>query len=459
MRNVSLLRLLFRYYGATLAGLSVSSLYSVVDRIFIGRYVGGLALSAVGACYPVHLLVMALGMLVGIGGSVRISIALGGGRVDAAERIVGHGVWLMVVVGLSVMVVFYANPLGVVGLLGTRGASSDYALEYLQITLLSTVFNVVGHSGNGYIRSQGHVRFAMVSVLVAGVLNIVLDWLLIGIWGLGVRGAAWATVVSQVCLGVSVVVFLSGPVARAPLRLRYVRWDGGLARGIVSVGVSPFLMQLCSTLSFGLLNVALLRWGGAVAVSVMAVVQSVSQLLTMGVVALNQAAQPILGYSCGSGRVDLQGRCLGLSLLLGSVLSLLGFFLVQGFPERLLSLFSSSGFSGFPFWSVQAVRLYFALFFFSGLQIVAVGYFQSVGRVWLSALLSVSQRLLFFVPFLYVLPARFGLFGVWVSPVVAEGVTLILSVFLLVHEGRRLRRAVRADEGGDQLGDHPLVGL
>lgn len=446
LRSWPIGRLLRHYYGAAVVGLLVTSLYNIVDRIFIGRFVGPYALSALGAVYPVLLIIMALGMLVGIGGAVRISICLGRNDTEDAQRVLGHGLWLMVALGLTVMVssIWLLTPL--LHSLGTTPRTEQYAADYLFINLLGAVFNIVGHSGNGYLRAQGSVRVAMVSMIISGVANVALDALFVIHFQWGVKGAAWATVLSQALLCVWVMAHFMRKDAVVRFNWRYFRFNWASIWAIVTIGFSPFIMQVSASILQGVLNVQLLTYGNEFSQSTLAVVNATAQMLGMGIIALNQAAQPIWGYCHGAREHQRLLRCLRYCLITGTLIATVGSTTVILLAKRLLQLFSEGESGVVSTGNIHGLRLYFSAYALAGAQIVAFGYFQSVGKAAISALLATSRRLLLLLPFLFILPITMGIKGVWLSIPIADTLAFLLSAGFLIREIVLRKRRIQEEK-------------
>lgn len=441
LEHMPVFRLLLKYFLPSFAGFLVFSLYNIVDRIFIGQGVGPLALAALSAVFPIMLLQMAFGMLVGIGGSVRASIALGKKDFEGAERLLGHAFLLMLCVGLGITTFGFLVKDHLLGLFGITAQTAQYAGEYLDVILVGSTFSVVGYSLNNFIRAEGNARIAMVSMFISAGINTILDPIFIFGFGWGVQGAAWATVVAQVSLAVWVLWHFRSTRSLFRLKWEMMGFDWGITWAIATVGFSSFAMQMAGAVVQSAYNVQLVKFGSDYAMSAIGIINSVSQLLIIACVALNQAGQPIYGYSQGAKNFRRMRECLGYSLVLATAIASLGFALVQLFPAPLVKLFEAND-SELLRVGVHSMRIFFAAFPLVGFQVVVGGYFQSVGKAGKSAILALLRQLIFLLPFMLVLPHYLGLTGVWLSAPLSDACSAVVCAAFIWVEILKLNRKI-----------------
>ncbi len=313
--------LLVRLALPTICAQVVNLLYNIVDRIYIGQIPGegALALTGMGVTFPVITLISAFAALIGMGGAPRASIAMGAGEHEKAERTLGTctaALWGLALV-LTVLFLLFQEPLLV--LFGASQDTLPYAMQYLNIYVLGTIFVMTALGLNGFITAQGKSGVAMKTVLIGAVLNVVLDPVFIFVFGMGVRGAAIATVISQAVTAAWVVKFLSGEKSTLRLRRQFFRIDRKLLLPAVALGASPFVMQSTESLLTVTFNVSLQQYGGDLAVGAMTILTSVAQMVQMPLLGLTQGAQPILSFNYGAGRPDRMKQTVKYNLLIACV--------------------------------------------------------------------------------------------------------------------------------------------
>lgn len=431
--------LLLRFSLPAIVGTLVNALYNVVDRIFIGNGVGSLGLAGATIGFPIMIVTMAFGMLIGIGANALISIRLGQNRKDEAEHIMGNAAILLLGISLSLSAlgVIFLDPL-----LKIFGASPDvfpYARDYLRIILWGAVFQAIGFGMNNFIRAEGNPNIAMLTMLIGAVLNTILDPLFIFGFGWGVKGAAWATILSQAAAAAWVLHhFLSG---RSSLRLRLgnLRPSPGIVRGILAIGAAPFLMQLAASVLQALLNRALVRFGGDVAISAMGVVMSIMMLILLPVIGISQGAQPIIGFNYGACKYDRVKRALKLAALAATAVVSLGYIAVMLVPEALVAVFNP-GDRALVEMGARALRTFMLVLPVVGFQIIGANYFQAVGKPKQAMVLNLSRQVLILIPALLILPRYLGLQGVLIAGPIADLSSALITGLWLWFEVKRLGR-------------------
>jgi len=435
-------RLLYKYFMPAFAGVIVSSLYNIVDRIFIGQGVGALALSGLSAIFPIMVIIVAFGMLIGVGAGVRVSFNLGKKDFDRAEKVLGNAFVLMVVVSLFIAVVGFIIKEPLLLFFGVNEQTYVYANDYLDIILAGTLFHIVGYSLNNLIRSEGSARTAMYSMFIAAGLNIILDPIFIFWFDMGVKGAAYATVISQIVLCLWVLVHFRSE--RSVIRLRTtnftLKWD--IIWYIITIGFSPFAMQLASSIVFGTFNVQLVKYGGDIAVGAMGIILSIAMLLVMTIVAVNMAAQPIISFNYGGQNFRRVKETLVISLMVATVISVVGFLLGELFPRTVIKLFNSKDAELLEI-GVRGLRIFLLALPLVGFQIITGNYFQSTGKAGLAALISLMRQVIVLLPVLLILPGYYGLDGVWFAGPISDTVSAMITSFFLIREMRKLNERIR----------------
>lgn len=442
MGRGSIPRLLIRFSIPAIVGMLLNALYNVVDRIFIGRGVGALGLAGATVGFPIMLVLMAFGMLIGLGGNSLVSIRLGEKRREEAERVLGNSFTLLIVQALvlTVLGLVFLEPL--LNLFGASPAILPYAEDYLSIILLGAVFQAVGFGLNNFIRGEGNPRMAMLTMLIGAVLNTILDPILIFGFGLGIRGAALATIVSQAVAAAWVLAYFLGGKSLLKIRLPALRPHLPTVVRILVIGSSPFVMQLAASVLNAILNSQLQRYGGDLAISAMGIIFSLLMVILMPIFGLNQGAQPLLGYNYGARQYDRVRQTLKLAIGAASALTVLGFLATQLFTAELIRLFSGQNPELLAI-GTHAMRTFLIMLPIIGFQIVASNYFQATGKPHKAMLLSTSRQVLLFIPSLLILPRFLGLDGIWLSGPLSDLVSSILTALFLFRELAHLGREHR----------------
>ncbi len=429
-------KLLFSLALPTITSQVVNMLYNLVDRVYIGHMqpvdtVGALALTGVGVCLPVIMVISAFAALVGMGGAPRASIQEGRGDIEGSQRIMGNSFTLLIIAAAALTVIFrvFAEPL-----LLTFGASENtigYAMDYMRIYSLGTLFVQVTLGMNAYITAQGFTTVSMKTVLIGAGLNTVLDPILIFGFGMGVRGAALATIISQAVSAVWVLRFLTGPQSKWKLRKENLRLQPRVFLPSLALGLSPFIMQSTESLIAICFNSSLLKYGGDVAVGAMTVLTSMMQFAMMPLQGLSQGAQPIISYNFGAQnaqRVKDAFRCLLRACVIYSAALWL---LVQLFPRMFVMIFNND--STLVDYAVWALRIYMGTTCLFGIQIACQQTFVALGNAKTSLFLAVLRKIILLIPLIYILPNFFAnkAFAVFLAEPVADflAITTTASMF------------------------------
>ena len=430
-------RLMIKYFIPAFIGVFVNALYNVVDRIFIGQGVGAEALSGISVIFPVMLIMMGFGMLIGIGTGVVVSINLGKREFEAAERTMGTGFALMLTMSVIIMVVTYLLKVPILKSFGSTDETFQYANDYLNIILAGTVFMVVGFSLNNVIRSEGNARIAMVSMILSSLTNVALDALFIFRLGMGVKGAAYATIISMFVLMVWVLAHFRGKHSVIKLRKQFIRIDWKILVEIVAIGMAPFSMQIANSFVQGLLNKKLIIYGGDLAVGAMGIINSAVTLFIMSIVALNMASQPIIGFNYGARSMRRVKEVLRISLVTATIIAIGAFVLIQSVPGVIVRLFNSSSETLYSL-SVNGLRLVVLGFPLVGFQVVASNFFQSVGKANIAMFATLFRQVIGLIPLLFILPGFLGIMGIWLAYPIADTLSAVAVAFFLIREWKKL---------------------
>ncbi len=430
--------LMWQYFWPAFIGVMANSLYNIIDRIFIGQYVGAEALSGVTAVFPVMVIMMAFGMLIGIGASVRLSINLGRKDYERARKVVGNTVLLVVIVSVLVTSLGFAIKGPMLRLFGATETTIAYANDYLNYILWGVILHEFGFSMNALIRAEGNAKIAMYSMLLSAGINIPLDALFIVHFEWGVQGAALATIISMASLSVWVMLHFRSKRSVVRLERKYVGLQPTIIWSIVSVGLAPFAMQIAQSVVQALFNLNLIKYGSDLAVGAMGIVMSVGVIIIMSIVALNMAAQPIIGYNYGAEKFDRVRQSLRYGLVIASLFASISWIALQTFPEAIVRLFVDDS-PDIMRYGVQGIRTYLLALPLVGFQVVAGSYFQSVGKAGIAIFLTLLRQVIVLIPMLFILPRFFGLTGVWISSPVADTVSAVVCGVFIIREWRKLQ--------------------
>lgn len=425
--------LLVKYAVPAVVAMTASSLYNMVDRIFIGHIpeVGTLSLGGLAVTFPIMNLSAAFGAMVGVGSSTLISIKLGQKDYGTAERVLGNLVSLNVIIGILVGVLglIFIDPLLL--FFGASENTLQYAHDYMFIILLGNVVTHLYFGLNSALRSTGHPHVAMSATIATVIINAILDPFFIFSLQLGIKGAAYATVLSQVAALIYVVAVLSNKKDLIHLHSGIYGLRKRIVKNILAIGMSPFAMQLCACLVVILINKGLTKHGGDVAIAAYGIVNSITFLSIMVVLGICQGMQPIAGFNFGAQLPKRVNEVLKKAIILATIIMTLNFVLCVFFPQYLVAIFTDDSIL-LPL-AVRGMRIVCILSPIVGFQIVTGNFFQSIGMAKRSIFMSVSRQLVFLVPFLLIFPEIWGTDGVWMSITAADGVASLTAGFLLWH--------------------------
>lgn len=430
-------RLMLNYFIPAFIGVFLNALYNIVDRIFIGQGVGSMALSGVSATFPIMLIVMGFGMLIGIGAGVLVSINLGKHDMKKAEQVLGSSLLLMIMVAVLITIIGFAikNPL--LHSFGATPQTIEYANDYLDIILAGTIFQVVGFSLNNIIRGEGNARIAMYSMIISAGTNIILNPIFIFGFHMGVKGSALATVISMILLTIWVLVHFTSSRSVVRLKPENIRFDRKILLEIIAIGMAPFFMQIANSFVQGLLNTKLIAFGGDLAVGAMGIVNSVLTLIVMAIVAINMASQPIISFNYGAKSFSRVKETLRLAIISATIISILAFICVETLPHSIVRLFNSAD-SGLLSYGVEGLRLALMALPIIGFQVVTGNFFQSVGNAKVAVLLTLLRQVIILIPLIFILPNYFGLKGIWMAMPISDLCAAVIVVFFLISHWRKL---------------------
>jgi len=433
--------LLIKFSVPAMVGMVVNALYNIVDRIFIGRGVDSVAIGGIFVGMPLMLILMGFSMLVGIGGNTLVSIRLGEGKKEEADKIANNSVLLLFIIGVVLSVIGFIFLRPILVLFGASESNIGYAMDYLRIILVGAPFQAIGFGMNNFIRGEGNPKIAMFTMLIGAVLNMILDPIFIFVFDMGVQGAALATIISQLVSAIWVMRYFFSGKSVLHINRKFMKLDFSIVKKIFSNGFAPFSMQIAASMVTALYNNNLQNYGGDLAVSTMGVINSVSMMILMPVFGLNQGAQPIMGFNYGARKYDRVKKALIYSIIAATSITTFGFIIVQFFPDLIVRLFVGETKNAAELMkiAVPAMRRMLLMLPLLGFQIISTSYFQATGRPKQAMLLSLSRQVLFLIPLVIILPSIFGLNGVWSAGPSADLLSSLVAGILIIGSIRHLK--------------------
>ena len=437
-------KLLVQYAVPAIIAMTASSLYNMVDSIFIGHGVGALAISGLALTFPLMNLAAAFGSLVGVGAATLVSMRLGQRDYETAQRILGNVVVLNLIIGISfgLLTLVFLDP--ILYFFGASDATIGYAREYMSVILWGNVVTHMYLGLNAVLRAAGHPRKAMYATILTVTINAILDPLFIFGFGWGIRGAAIATVLAQILALVWQFRIFSDRNELLHFRRGIYRLKGKIVRNVLAIGMSPFLMNLAACFIVILINKGLKEYGGDLNIGAYGIVNRLGFFFVMIVMGINQGMQPIAGYNYGARQFDRVDRVLKLTIIGATCVTTLGFLIGELAPRLAVSVFTDD--PELVRLSAEGMRIVFFCFPIIGFQMVTTNFFMSIGMAGKAIFLSLSRQLLFLMPGLIFLPHIFdvctewnGSWGVWCSMPLSDFLASLVAFFMLTYQLRKFR--------------------
>ena len=430
-------RLLIQYALPAIVAMTASSLYNIIDRAFIGQVVGPEAIAGLGITFPFMNLSAAFGAAVGVGASTCISVKLGQRDYKTAQYLLGNTVTLNLIIGFPFMVVclVFLNP--ILRFFGASDVTLPYAREFMIIILLGNIITHMYFGMNAVLRAAGKPRHAMYATLFTVGMNILLVIAFVWWFRWGIRGAALATVTSQTMALCWQMWVFSDKRELLHLRKGIYKLKINLVKNIISIGISPFLMNATSCVIVIVMNNQFVRYGGDMAVGAYSIANSVVMVLFMFVMGMIQGMQPIVGYNYGAERFDRMFRCLWLTIATATAILLIGWAVSMLFPQQIARVFTTD--STLINIAARGIKLNMIVFFVVGSQAVITNFFQCIGKVKISIFLSLSRQLILLLPMAYIFPLFWGVDSVWYSMAASDFGSFSMTIPLLFWYIRKFK--------------------
>ncbi len=426
----------------SIIAMLVSSLYNIVDQIFIGQGVGYLGNAATNVSYPLTTICLAIALLIGIGSASRFSLYLGAGEKEKAEKVVGNGICMMAASGIiyAVLTEIFMTPL-----LTAFGATAEvmpYAETYSRIVALGMPFLIITNGMSNLARADGSPKYSMTSMLIGAVINTILDPLFIFVFDLGVAGAAWATIIGQFFSFVFAALYI-----RKFKNIRLSRRDIGLSLKecvqTASLGMSNSLNQVAITFVQIVLNNSLTYYGAMSAygkeipLAACGIVMKTNAILLAVIIGISQGSQPIVGFNYGARQFDRVKKTYKLAVTSVLAVSAIGFILFQFFPYQIISLFGTGEAAYFEF-AVHFMRVFLFMVLVNGVQLLSSNFFAAIGKPVKGLILSMTRQVIFLIPLVLILPLFFGLDGILYAGPAADTIAFMVTVILIAKEMRKM---------------------
>ena len=435
-------KLLAQYALPAIVAMTASSLYNMIDSIFIGQGVGPLAISGLAITFPLMNLSAAFGAAVGIGSSTCISVKLGQKDYKMAENIFGNSFTLNLIVGVAFGLVTLLMLDPILYFFGASENTIPYARDYMLVILAGNVVSQTFLGMNAVLRAASKPRQAMAATILTVVLNIVLAPIFIWPLGMGIQGAALATILSQLVALLWQIKLFSNQDEILHFQRGIYKLKGAIVKNIASIGMSPFAMNVCACVVVIFINAGLSRYGGDLAVGAYGIASKVSFIFVMVTIGLNQGMLPIAGYNYGAQRFDRLMRVLKLAMVTATAITATGFVIAEFFPYQCARLFTTD--KTLIDMAVEGIRIHMLAFPIVGCQMVITNFFQCIGKAKISIFLSLSRQMLFLLPLLVVLPPVMKVDGVWTAMPISDTVAAVVAFIMMATHMRKPKRQMQA---------------
>lgn len=404
-------KLLIKFSVPAIVGMIVNALYNIVDRIFIGNHsdLGANGLAGITIGFPIVIVFIALGILFGVGGSTLFSMKLGEENPQAAKKSLGNSLSLLLLSSILFMIagLIFLKPL--LQLFGASETILPYSLEYMKVIFYGSVFQVVSIGLNNFIRADGNPKLAMFTMFIGAGINIILDPVFIYGFGLGMTGAALATIISQLISFIWVLAYFFGKRSKIKLKLTSLKLEFNTVREITALGLPGFSLQIASSILNVILNNNLYLYGGDIAVSGMGIINSLQTFLLMPIIGLNQGVQPILSFNYGARKYSRVKTAEKLAVFAATITVIIGFIIVRLFPEELIKLFNQE--PELLKFGKEALLAWFLFLPTIGFQTIASNFFQAIGRAKSAMFLTLTRQVILLIPAVIIFPNFWGMTG------------------------------------------------
>lgn len=444
-------KLLIKFSLPAIVGMTVNSIYNIVDRIYIGNSstLGANGIAGITISFPIMIILMALGILFGVGGATLFSMKLGEKKNEEAETALGNAFVMLLIAGFLFMILgqIFLEPILIA--FGASNTVLPYAVDYMRVIFFGAIFQVVSMGLNNFMRADGNPKLAMLTMFLGAGTNIVLDPIFIYTFDMGMAGAALATIISQGLSFIWVISYFVGKRCRIKLKLSCLKLRFDFITRIISLGLPGFALQVASSILNAVLNSNLYLYGGDIAVSGMGVVNSIQTLLIMPVIGMNQGVQPIISFNFGAKKYDRVKTAVNLAIFVSTIIVIIGFILTRMIPKQLVTLFNDN--IKLVEFGVQALLIWFLLLPLIGFQIIAANFFQAIGRSKSAMFLTLTRQVIILIPSIIIFPKIWGLQGLLYAGPFSDFIASILTGTWFYFGLKRLSNSTVKNEPLDNL--------
>jgi len=443
-------KLIRKFSVPCILSLLVNSLYNIVDQIFIGQRVGYLGNGATNIIFPIVIVCLAVALMFGDGSAAFLSLKLGQKKSNEASKGVGNGIILSLFSSITICIIGFLFLPQIIKMFGSTSVLEPYALKYGYIIVAGIPFMIVGTTLNSIIRADGSPQYAMFTMVFGAILNIILDYILMYPYNMGIQGAAIATITSQIITAVLNIAYMR-KFKSIKIDKNTVRLDAKTFKEIVALGISSFITEMSFVVLMAFENNLLSKYGamsefGAeIPITVLGIVMKISQILNSIIIGIAAGSQPIIGFNYGAQNYDRVKKTLKYVLTISLVISTIAFGLFQLIPEKLISVFGNEGAEYVKF-ACMAFRIYLMFCIFNGIQIPSGIFFQAIGKSIKSVILSLSRQIAFLIPAMIILGKLYGINGILYSGPVADLLAFTISAIMLIGEVKSLDKQQLTDK-------------
>jgi len=430
--NGNITSLLFKFSAPAMIGMVTGALYNVIDTVFVGRGVGSLAIAALSIVLPIQLIMIGIGTMIGVGSASVVSRALGRNRKDIAQNVFGNAVVLNLLISALCMVFIYIFMDKCLVFFGASAKVLPYARDYTRIILAGFIFLSFSINSNNYIRAEGNPRAAMYVMAVGAIINVILDPIFIFVLGMGVKGAAIATVIAQVISSMYVIFYIlfGGSIFRLNASIFRVKFSA--MKEILSLGFPSFIKSAMASIITLIFNKLLLFYGSDMYIAIMGIGLRMISLIQMPLIGITQGFSTIVGFNYGAKLYPRVKKVLGMAVMWTIIIAGVGFLAMMIFPKFVVGLFSSD--ANLINEGIHILRIVAVFLPFIGVQILGGALFQSIGKTASALVLTISRQVLFLIPLAFLLPLIFGLNGVWLAVPVSDFLSIVVTVIWMFKE-------------------------
>ncbi len=434
MANEPINKLLLRFSFPAIIGMIVNALYNLVDAIFIGQGVGPLALGGLTIAMPIMMIMMAIAFMVGTGAASAISRRMGEKNIISAEKILGEAISLNLIINTVVTIIVFIFMDKLLALFGATKATLPFARDYMQIIAYGIVLNSFGMSTNNYVRAEGNAKVAMKTMIIGSVINVILDPIFIFGLKMGVKGAALATVISQICTSIWLLLYYIKGKSILKIKLSNFHLTKENTKEIIVIGMAAFFRQIAGSVLLIIVNRSLIKYGSDYHVVALGIINRFMMFMFMPIFGIAQGFQPIAGFNYGAKKFHRVKESFGYAILYASIQSMIGFLVMLLFPQLVMNIFTKD--VATIEIGIKVIKIMILGLPFIGFQIIGSTLFQAVGKGMAALILTMSRQILILIPLVLLLPLFWGINGIFYAYPISDILSFMITVIWLARENK-----------------------